>query len=38
MRTEMDYLVLENCLLDKTKQPELKEKETGKRFSNLIKT
>jgi carbamoyltransferase len=25
MRTEMDYLVLGNCLLDKTRQPELRE-------------
>ncbi len=26
MRTEMDYLVLETCVLDKREQPELKEK------------
>jgi carbamoyltransferase len=25
MRTEMDYLVLENCILDKREQPEFKE-------------
>ncbi|MBN1521986.1 MAG: carbamoyltransferase [Candidatus Aureabacteria bacterium] len=25
MRTDMDYLILENCLLDKTRQPEWKE-------------
>jgi carbamoyltransferase len=24
MRTEMDFLVVENCILDKTQQPELK--------------
>ena len=27
MRTEMDYLVMENILIDKTKQPEWKEEE-----------
>jgi carbamoyltransferase len=27
MRTEMDYLVLENCVLDKKEQPKLAEKE-----------
>ena len=26
MRTEMDYLVLETCVLDKREQPKLKEK------------
>ncbi|TET38896.1 MAG: hypothetical protein E3J72_01870 [Planctomycetota bacterium] len=35
MRTEMDYLVLENCLLDKTKQPELKEEKDWRKVFEL---
>ena len=27
MRTEMDYLVMENILIDKTKQPEWQEED-----------
>ncbi|MFN8369821.1 MAG: carbamoyltransferase [Bacteriovoracaceae bacterium] len=30
MRTEMDYLVLENCLIDKTKQPKAEQNESWK--------
>ena len=30
MRTEMDYLVLENCLLEKSQQPDFQDDETWK--------
>ncbi len=30
MRTEMDYLVLENCLIDKSKQPKLNQDDSWK--------
>jgi carbamoyltransferase len=30
MRTEMDYLVLENCLLDKSEQPEWQQDDSWK--------
>ena len=30
MRTEMDYLVLENCLLEKSQQPDFPDDETWK--------
>ena len=35
MRTEMDYLVLENCLLDKRLQPKLKKDESWKKEFEL---
>ncbi|MHC4661427.1 MAG: carbamoyltransferase family protein [Planctomycetota bacterium] len=35
MRTEMDYLVLENCLLEKTKQPELTEEKDWRKIYEL---
>jgi carbamoyltransferase len=35
MRTEMDYLVLENCLLDKHKQPKVERDESWKQEFDL---
>jgi carbamoyltransferase len=35
MRTEMDYLVLENCLLAKTKQPKIERDESWKKEFEL---
>jgi carbamoyltransferase len=35
MRTEIDYLVLENFLLDKREQPALKEKENWRELFAL---